>query len=110
MGTPHLGSHVTDKTRVQILKAIGGVTFKNAPENLLKALAAHSNELQDLSTSFEKTTLFTQHTIEICTYFETKTTKFAGKEEVYRYYSLHVENYANYLGRSTCYGCSALPQ
>ncbi|KAL2844563.1 hypothetical protein BJY01DRAFT_214829 [Aspergillus pseudoustus] len=82
MGTPHLGSHVADKTRVQVLKAIGKATFMNAPERLLRALSAHSNELQDLSTSFEKTTLFTQHEIEICTYYETKTTKFAGKEEV----------------------------
>jgi tRNA G26 N,N-dimethylase Trm1 len=82
MGTPHFGSHLADKTRIQVLKAIGKATFMNAPEKLLKALSAHSNELQDLSTSFEKTTIFTRQEIEMCTYYETKTTKFAGKEEI----------------------------
>ncbi|CCF35507.1 SERAC1 [Colletotrichum higginsianum] len=76
MGTPHAGSHVTDAARVKMLKALARATFKKAPENLIRALSAHSNELQDLSASFERTTIFTQHMIEICTYFETKTTKF----------------------------------
>jgi triacylglycerol esterase/lipase EstA (alpha/beta hydrolase family) len=80
MGTPHAGSHVADALRAKVLKAIAGATFKKAPENLIKALSAHSNDLQDLSTSFERTTLFTQHLIEICTYYETKTTKYAGEE------------------------------
>ncbi|KAK4095782.1 hypothetical protein N658DRAFT_490443, partial [Parathielavia hyrcaniae] len=66
----------------RILKAIAAATFKKAPEKLMKALSAHSTELQDLSDGFERTTLFTQHLIEICTYFETKTTKFAGEEPI----------------------------
>jgi hypothetical protein len=82
MGTPHFGSNVAEKTRIQVLKAIGKATFMNAPEKLLKALSARSNELQDTSTNFEKTTIFTRHEIEMCTYYETKTTRFAGKEEV----------------------------
>ena len=84
MGTPHAGSHVADARRIKVLKAIAGATFMKAPENLTKALSAHSNELQDLSESFERTTIFTQHLIEICTYYETKTTKFAGEEVVPR--------------------------
>lgn len=77
---PHAGSHVADAARVKALKAIARATFKKAPEKLTKALSAHSAELQDLSDSFERTTIFTQHVIEICTYFETKTTMFAGEE------------------------------
>ena len=84
MGTPHAGSHVADAGRIKVLKAIAGATFMKAPENLTKALSAHSNELQDLSKSFERTTIFTQHLIEICTYYETKTTKFTGEEVVPR--------------------------
>ena len=80
MGTPHAGSHIADALRVKVLKAIAGATFKKAPQKLLKALSAYSNELQDLSNSFEKTTIFTQHVIEICTYYETRTTKLAGEE------------------------------
>ncbi|KAI9150045.1 SERAC1 protein [Paramyrothecium foliicola] len=82
IGTPHAGSHVADTARVKMLKALARATFKKAPENLVRALSAHSNELQDLSSSFERTTIFTQHVIEICTYYETKTTKFAGEEVV----------------------------
>ncbi|TID01835.1 Protein SERAC1 [Colletotrichum higginsianum] len=93
MGTPHAGSHVTDAARVKMLKALARATFKKAPENLIRALSAHSNELQDLSASFERTTIFTQHMIEICTYFETKTTKFVGEEVVPRAMtSLHYLN------------------
>jgi hypothetical protein len=57
------------------LKAIAAATFKKPPEKLIKALSAHSTELQDLSDNFERTTVFTQHVIEICTYYETKTTR-----------------------------------
>lgn len=84
MGSPHAGSHVADAGRIKVLKAIARATFKTAPENLIGALSAHSNELQDLSRSFERTTIFTQHLIEICTYYETKTTKFTGEEVVPR--------------------------
>jgi hypothetical protein len=80
MGTPHAGSHVADAARIKTLKAIAAATFKKPPEKLVKALSAHSTELQDLSDNFERTTIFTQHLIEICTYYETKTTKFAGEE------------------------------
>lgn len=80
IGTPHAGSHVADAARVHMLKALARATFKKAPQKLITALSAHSNELQDLTASFERTTIFTQHLIEICTYFETKTTKFAGEE------------------------------
>jgi len=85
MGTPHAGSHVADLNRVRVLKAIAGATFKKPPEKLINALSAYSGELQDLSASFERTTIFTQHLIEICTYYETKTTRFTGKEEVIRF-------------------------
>lgn len=80
IGTPHAGSHVADAARIKALKAIAAATFKKTPEKLMTALSAHSTELQDLSDSFERTTIFTQHVIEICTYFESKTTKFAGQE------------------------------
>ncbi len=80
MGTPHAGSHVTDAARTKLLKAIARATFKKAPEKLISALSAHSSELQDLSDSFENTTIFTQHVIEICTYYESMTQKFAGEE------------------------------
>ncbi|CAM1508100.1 Fc.00g049480.m01.CDS01 [Cosmosporella sp. VM-42] len=93
MGTPHAGSSVADAVRVKVLKSIAGATFKKAPENLIKALSAHSNELQDLCTSFERTTLFTQHVIEICTYYETKSTRFAGEEVVPR--SMALLHYLN---------------
>lgn len=80
MGTPHAGSHVADAVRIKLLKAIARATFKKPPEKLITALSAHSPELQDLSDSFENTTIFTQHVIEICTYYETMTQKFAGEE------------------------------
>ncbi|KAH7171267.1 SERAC1 [Dactylonectria macrodidyma] len=82
MGTPHAGSHVADANRVKVLKAIARATFKKVPKNLVTALSAHSRELQNLSTSFERTTLFTEHVIEICTYFEMQSTRFAGAEVV----------------------------
>ena len=80
MGTPHAGSHVADAARTKVLKAIARATFKKPPEKLVTALSAHSSELYDLSQSFENTTTLTQGIIEICTYFETKTQKFAGGE------------------------------
>ncbi|KAM7199682.1 hypothetical protein V8F33_004334 [Rhypophila sp. PSN 637] len=89
MGTPHSGSHVTNAARVNVLKAIARATFKKVPENLINALAAHSFELQELSQNFENTTIFTQHIIEICTYYETKTQKFLGEE---RHWSIPFEH------------------
>ncbi|KAK4212763.1 hypothetical protein QBC37DRAFT_186794 [Rhypophila decipiens] len=82
MGTPHSGSHVTNAARVKVLKAIARATFTKVPENLINALSAHSFELQELSRNFENTTIFSQHIIEICTYYETKTQKFLGEEVV----------------------------
>ncbi|KAK1753330.1 SERAC1 [Echria macrotheca] len=84
MGTPHAGSHVADAARTKLLKAIARATFKKPPERIVNALSAHSQELQDLSNSFENTTIFTKHVIEICTYYESMTQKFAGEEVVPR--------------------------
>ena len=80
MGTPHAGSRVTDAARTNVLQAIAKATFKTAPPKLVSALSAHSSELLELSNTFERTTIFTQHAMEICTYYETKTQKFVGEE------------------------------
>lgn len=84
MGTPHAGSRVADAVRTKLLKAIARATFQKPPEKLISALSAHSSELQELSDSFENITIFTQHVIEICTYYETKTQKYAGEVVVPR--------------------------
>jgi hypothetical protein len=80
MGTPHLGSDVTKLTRTRVLMNMAKATSKKAPKRLIDALAAHSDELSDLTDSFEKTTIFTKHEIEICSYYETRSTKFVGEE------------------------------
>lgn len=112
MGTPHAGSHVTDAARVKMLKALARATFKKAPENLIRALSAHSNELQDLSASFERTTIFTQHMIEICTYFETKTTKFVGEEASFLASRPWIFSLANPIspGGSSSHDLASLPE
>ena len=80
LGTPHAGSNVTDKTRVKLLQAVARATFKEAPPKIVKALEANSDELLELSDTFEKTTIFTQHNINMCTYYETRSTSFIGEE------------------------------
>lgn len=87
MGTPHAGSHTTEKKRVRLLTGLARTTFKKPPEKLVKALAAHSDELLDLSDDFERTTIFTKQKIEMWTYYETITTRFLG-EEVRRCYQI----------------------
>jgi hypothetical protein len=80
LGTPHAGSGVTTKLRVKILERLARATFKSAPEKLIKALEANSHELLELSDNFEKTTIFTKHQIDMCTYYETRTTALLGEE------------------------------
>jgi hypothetical protein len=79
-GTPHAGSSVTAKMRVKMLQQIAKASFKNAPEKIVKALEANSDELLDLTDGFEKTTIFTRHEINICTYYETRASKLLGEE------------------------------
>jgi hypothetical protein len=80
MGTPQAGSGVETLVRVRILENIARVTFKKPPGRLTQALAAHSDEVLELSENFQKTTMFTRHEIEICSFYETKTTKSIGQE------------------------------
>jgi hypothetical protein len=80
LGTPHAGSGVTGKLRVKILQQLARVSFKNVPQKLVDALEANSDELLELSDNFEKTTIFTRHQIDICTYYETCTTAMLGEE------------------------------
>jgi hypothetical protein len=80
MGTPHAGSAVAAKKRVRLLQALAKASFKAAPERLVRALEANSDELLELSDNFEKTTIFTKGEIEICSYYETMSTKFLGEE------------------------------
>ena len=80
MGTPHAGSSVTTLKRVEILKAIAKASFKQAPEKLLRALEANSDELCELSDAFERTTIFTERKVEMSTYYELMTTKLVGAE------------------------------
>ncbi|KAK4124663.1 hypothetical protein N657DRAFT_633694 [Parathielavia appendiculata] len=60
-----------------IYDSVSGIGFIGTPHT-------GSIELQDLRNSFERPTIFTQHVINICTFFETKTIKFAGEEIVPR--------------------------
>jgi len=46
----------------------------------LNALEANSDELLELSDYFAKTTIFTGKGIQICTYYETRTTPFLSEE------------------------------
>jgi len=80
MGTPQAGSDVVKKDRVKMLERVAAFTFKKPPKKIIKALAAHSDEVEELSDNFQKTTIFTKHDIEICSYYETVTTKFLGEE------------------------------
>jgi hypothetical protein len=80
LGTPHAGSGITGKMRVKMLQQIAKASFKKVPEKIVKALEANSDELLELSDGFEKTTIFTRHEINICTYYETRTTRLLGEE------------------------------
>ncbi|RDW65049.1 hypothetical protein BP6252_10700 [Coleophoma cylindrospora] len=71
-GTPHLGSRIDEKNRVQVLKGLIG-SFATIPKNLTKALVSESVELGDLSKFFEKTKLYTDGKISIRSFFETIT-------------------------------------
>lgn len=82
MGTPHAGSRVDELNRIKMLKLLGKAISISYPDKLVKTLSAQSDGLVDLSEDFEKTTIFIKHEIEICTYYETKTTCFLGSEEV----------------------------
>jgi triacylglycerol esterase/lipase EstA (alpha/beta hydrolase family) len=82
MGTPHAGSHVADKNRIKTLKLLAKAISMKYPEKLASTLSAHSGGLLNRSNDFEKTTIFTKHEIEICTYYEIKTLSFLGSEEV----------------------------
>ncbi|MCJ1243422.1 hypothetical protein MMC30_000619 [Trapelia coarctata] len=82
MGTPHAGSNIPGKKRVKLLQSMAKATFKSAPEKLVQSLEAHSDSLVDLSDNFEKTTIFTQHQVSVCTYYELRTTKLLGEEVV----------------------------
>lgn len=82
MGTPHAGSHVEELNRIKTLKLLAKAISVNYPDKLVKTLSAQSDGLLDLSEDFEKTTIFIKHEIEICTYYETKTTPLLGSQEV----------------------------
>jgi hypothetical protein len=82
MGTPHAGCHVEELTRIKTLKLLAKAISISYPDKLVKTLSAQSDGLLDLSEDFEKTTIFIKHEIEICTYYETKTTFLLGSEEV----------------------------
>lgn len=79
LGTPQAGSGIVKKDRVKILENLARITFKKAPKKIVSALAAHCDELERLSSDFQKTTIFTKHEIEMCSYYETITTKFLGE-------------------------------
>lgn len=53
------------------------------PENLTEALKTHSNKLLEFSDSFKKTSLFTEHAIDVCTYYESRTIAGLGEEVIY---------------------------
>ncbi|RDW68235.1 hypothetical protein BP5796_08892 [Coleophoma crateriformis] len=78
-GTPHLGSRIDEKNRVQVLKGLIG-SFATIPKNLTKALESESVELGDLSKFFEKTKLYTDGKISIRSFFETTTRALYGAE------------------------------
>ena len=82
-GTPHAGSGVAKKLRIQLLTQFAKLSFKKVPKKIIKALEVNSDELLELSDNFEKSTLFTQHEVAICTYYETRTTPFLGEEVGY---------------------------
>jgi ATP adenylyltransferase/5',5'''-P-1,P-4-tetraphosphate phosphorylase II len=72
-GVPHLGSRVGQEKRVKVLQFITS-PLVSKPDRVVSALEFDSNEVKDLCSQFEKTTIFTRPTIRIWTYYETKTT------------------------------------
>lgn len=79
LGTPHLGSAIDKKKRLQVLKTIAKAAFTEVPPKLESALELHSDELADLADDFRKITLWTERKLTIYTYYETKTTASAGE-------------------------------
>lgn len=65
-GTPHLGSRAGEATRVAILKAIAKVAFVKVPPKL----KSHSDELNDLTDDFRRTSLWLDQKLIIYSYYE----------------------------------------
>ena len=79
LGTPQAGSDIVKKDRIKVLEQLARVTFKKPPKKLINALVAHCDEIERLSNDFQRITIFTRHEIEICSYYETVTTRFLGE-------------------------------
>ncbi|KAH6843325.1 Alpha/Beta hydrolase protein [Chaetomium sp. MPI-CAGE-AT-0009] len=69
-GTPHGGSSVLGKNRVNILKKICQAAFMEIPPKLEDALEAGSDEVLDLAEDFRNTRPFVEQKILIATYYE----------------------------------------
>ncbi|KAI8679350.1 hypothetical protein NCS57_00213000 [Fusarium keratoplasticum] len=69
-GTPHLGSRAGEATRAAVLKAIAKVAFVKVPPKLDSALKSHSDELNDLTDDFRRTSLWLDQKLIIYSYYE----------------------------------------
>ncbi|KAM0429256.1 hypothetical protein ACHAPT_006470 [Fusarium lateritium] len=69
-GTPHLGSRAGEATRVAVLKAIAKTAFVKVPPKLDWALKLHSDELNDLTDDFRRTSLWLDQKFIIYSYYE----------------------------------------
>ena len=77
--TPNSGSAADQKKRIQILKKIARVAFKEVPPKIESALRLHSDELLDLADDFRKIDICKNNRLRIYSFYETQDTKLLGE-------------------------------
>jgi hypothetical protein len=68
--TPHLGSRAGDATPVTVLTAVAKAAFVRVPPKPDSALKLHSDELNDLTDDFRRTSLWLNQKLIIYSYYK----------------------------------------